>query len=223
MKILIADDEATIREVVALYLEKEGFEVFAAADGEEALDLEVKERPDLLLLDIMLPKINGHEICRSIERKVPIIFITAKSAENDKIAGFSLGADDYITKPFSPREMVARVKAVLRRSGLLPDEAQPLKFPGLTVNPNDRTATVGGKTTALTPKEFELLRFLLRHPKQTFSREQLLNNIWGYDFDGDDRTVDAAIKRLRQKLAHPDYQYVHTARGLGYRFEVVGK
>lgn len=223
MKILIADDEATIREIVALYLEKEGFYVFVAADGEEAMQIEMKESPDLLLLDIMLPKMSGLELCQSIERNVPIIFITARSAENDKIAGFSLGADDYITKPFSPRELVARVKAVLRRSGLLSNDLHVFQADGLTVNPNDRTATTSHHTTSLTPKEFELLHFLMRHPKQTFSREQLLNNIWGYDFDGDDRTVDATIKRLRQKLAQPDYCYIHTMRGLGYRFEAILK
>lgn len=223
MKILVADDEATIREVVALYLEKEGFTIYTADDGEKAMDIEVKERPDLLLLDIMLPKMSGLEICRAVERSVPIIFLTAKSAENDKITGFSLGADDYITKPFSPRELVARVKAVLRRSGLLTGEENALRVEGLIVNANDKSITIAMQTISLSPKEFDLLSFFIRHPRQTFSREQLLTNIWGYDYGGDDRTVDAAIKRLRQKLNHPLYDYVHTIRGFGYQFEVTKK
>lgn len=222
MKILIAEDEAAIREVVALYLEKEGFTVFAAKDGQEALDIELRERPDLLILDIMLPKLSGLELCRSIDRSVPVIFLTAKSSEADKITGFSLGADDYVTKPFSPRELMARVKAVLRRSGLLSD-AQLLCAEGLCVDPSEKTAKLDGENIALTPKEFELLRFFLRHPKRTFSREQLLTNVWGYDYEGDDRTVDATIKRLRQKLSHPAYAYIHTIRGFGYRFEVEPK
>ncbi|MBP2633118.1 MAG: two component transcriptional regulator, winged helix family [Firmicutes bacterium] len=220
MKILIADDEATIREIVALYLEKEGFTVFTAKDGDEAMEIECEERPDLLLLDIMLPKLSGLEICQSIERNVPKIFLTAKSAENDKIIGFSLGADDYITKPFSPRELVARVKAVLKRSGLLAAITPTISVEGLIVNNTDKTITINDQLVSLSPKEFELLTFFIRNPKNTFSREQLLTNVWGYDFDGDDRTVDATIKRLRQKLNIAEFQYIHTTRGFGYRFEV---
>lgn len=220
MKILIADDEPSIREVVALYLEKEGFQILTAADGDEALDIETTERPDLLILDIMLPKLNGLDLCRSIDRNVPVIFLTAKSAESDKIAGFSLGADDYITKPFSPRELVARTKAVLRRSGLLHGENALQAVEGLALHTDTKNAIVNGKEVALSPKEYELLSFLLRHPKQTFSREQLLTNVWGYDYDGDGRAVDATIKRLRQKIFHPQYRYIHTIRGFGYQFEV---
>ncbi len=223
VKILIADDEDNIREVVQLYLEKEGFTVFAASDGEQALDIEVQECPDLLILDIMLPKLSGWEICRNIERQVPVIFLTAKTAEADKIAGFSLGADDYVTKPFSPRELVARVKAVLRRSGLLTSEGSKLSFQGLTISPADQTVTLNNHTVNLTPKEYELLLFLVRHPHTAFSREQLLINIWGYDFAGDDRTVDATVKRLRQKLTNDNYDYIHTVWGVGYKFEVTAK
>jgi DNA-binding response OmpR family regulator len=223
VKILIADDEDNIREVVQLYLEKEGFTVFAASDGEEALDIETRESPDLLILDIMLPKMSGWEICRNIERQVPVIFLTAKTAEADKMTGFSLGADDYVTKPFSPRELVARVKAVLRRSGLSTGEGSALSFNGLTISPADQTVTLNGHTISLTPKEYDLLLFLIRHPHTAFSREQLLVNVWGYDFDGDERTVDATVKRLRQKLHNNDYDYVHTVWGLGYKFEVAGK
>ncbi|WP_110953585.1 response regulator [Anaerosinus massiliensis] len=223
MKILIADDEATIREIVALYLEKEGFTVLTAKDGDEALDLECEERPDLLLLDIMLPKISGLELCQTIQRNVPKIFLTAKSAENDKIIGFSLGADDYITKPFSPRELVARVKAVLKRSGALPIMDLTTDIKGMIINHTDKAITIQDQIISLSPKEFELLNFFIRNPKHTFSREQLLTNVWGYDYDGDARTVDATVKRLRQKLNLSEFHYIHTARGFGYRFEVVKK
>lgn len=222
MKILLADDEDTIREIITLYLEKAGFTVLAAADGETAMKLETQEQPDLLILDIMLPKMNGLDICRNINRSVPVIFLTAKTAENDKIAGFALGADDYITKPFSPREVVARVKAVLRRSGFTM-ETDIFHADGLSVNDREKTVTANGNNLTLPPKEFDLLIFFMRHPKQTFSRDQLLTNVWGYDFTGDDRTVDATIKRLRQKLSNPHYNYIHTIRGFGYRFEVVKK
>lgn len=220
MKILIADDESSIREVVALYLKKEGFTVLTASDGEEALEIETNERPDLLILDIMLPKLTGLEICQSIERSVPVIFLTAKTAEEDKITGFSLGADDYITKPFSPRELVARIKAVLRRSGLLLESENILSVPGITIHQSTKSVTINQKEISLSPKELELLSFLIRHPKQTFSRDQLLTNIWGYDYEGDGRAVDATIKRLRQKIAHPNFSYIHTIRGFGYKFEV---
>jgi two-component system response regulator ResD len=220
IKILIADDEPSICEVVQLYLEKEGFTVFAAADGEAALAIEAQERPDLLLLDVMLPKMSGWDICRSVERQVPVIFLTAKSTENDKMTGFTLGADDYITKPFSPRELVARVKAVLRRSGLM-QAGQAITFPGLVITPAAQSVELDEKLVSLSPKEYELIFFLARHPRTAFSREQLLVNIWGYDFDGDDRTVDATIKRLRQKINKQDYTYIHTVWGIGYKFEAV--
>ncbi len=223
IKILVADDEPNILEVVALYLEKEGYTVFTAADGDQAIEIETRERPDLLILDVMLPKMSGWDICRTVERPVPVIFLTAKSAEVDKMTGFSLGADDYITKPFSPRELVARVKAVLRRSGLLSPSGAALEFPGLTIAPAIQAVQRDGQVVSLTPKEFELLLFLARHPHLAFSREQLLTNVWGYDFSGDDRTVDATIKRLRQKIDSAAYTYIHTVWGTGYKFEVTGK
>ncbi|VBB06413.1 transcriptional regulatory protein c terminal [Lucifera butyrica] len=223
IKVLVADDEVNIREVVQLYLEKEGFQVYTAADGEEALQIETASKPDILILDVMLPKHSGWEICRALERKVPVIFLTAKSAEVDKMTGFSLGADDYITKPFSPRELVARVKAVLRRSGLLYESGLTLDFPGLSINPNTQSAKRQQEEVTLSPKEFELLLFLARHPKIAFSREQLLTNVWGYDFEGDDRTVDATIKRLRHKIDTDAYEYIHTVWGVGYKFEVTPK
>lgn len=220
LKILVADDEPNIREVVELYLKQEGFAVFSAADGHQALDIDVIHKPDLLILDIMLPKLSGWDICRSLQRRVPVIFLTAKSTEADKITGFSLGADDYITKPFSPKELVARVKAVLRRSGLLLDAGQSTAFPGLEITPATQTVSCLDVAVPLSPKEFDLLLFLARHPKQVFTRAQLLQNIWSYDFGGDDRTVDATIKRLRQKLNNTQYTYIHTVWGKGYKFEV---
>ncbi|MEN6568329.1 MAG: response regulator transcription factor [Veillonellales bacterium] len=223
IKILIADDEPNICEVVQLYLEKEGFIVFTAGDGDQALDIETQHRPDLLLLDVMLPKLSGWDICRSIKRPVPVIFLTAKSAELDKMTGFSLGADDYVTKPFSPRELVARIKAVLRRSGLLEDTGFSLTDSGLAVNPARQSVMQDGHPLTLSPKEFDLLLFLLRHPRISFSREQLLTNVWGYDFGGDDRTVDATIKRLRQKINSERFTYIHTVWGIGYKFEAVAK
>lgn len=223
IKILLADDEATIVEVLQLYLEREGFKVFTAYDGQTALAIEEEHRPDILILDVMLPNRTGWEICTAIQRKVPIIFITAKSAEADKLTGFSLGADDYITKPFSPREVIARVKAVLRRSGLLVEAGNRIQFPNLSIDLTSQTVSSGNVTSQLSPKEFELLTFLARHAKMTFSREQLLINVWGYDFDGADRTVDATIKRLRQKIDNPEYNYIHTVWGIGYKFEVTAK
>ena len=220
MKILIADDEESIIEVVKIYLEKEGYSVLTALDGDTALDLEIAEKPDLLILDIMLPKMSGLELCRAIEREVPVIFLTAKTSEEDKIAGFALGADDYITKPFSPRELIARVKAVMRRSNLAGTDGI-ISVDGMSIDLNNKNVKIADALVTLTPKEFELLYFLLKHPKQTFSREKLLTNIWGYDFEGDERTVDATIKRLRQKLLHPHYHYIQTSRGFGYKFEVL--
>ena len=221
IKILVADDEPNILEVLKLYLEKEGFLVYTAADGQAALDIEEKSRPDLLILDIMLPKYTGLEICEMIRRNVPVIFITAKSSENDKLAGFSLGADDYITKPFSPKEALARVKAVLRRCGLLAGDK--VEFPSLSIDPARQAVFSGEREISLSPKEFELLCFFARHPKLPFSREQLLTNVWGYDFDGDDRTVDATVKRLRQKIDNPAFNYIHTVWKTGYKFEAQRK
>ena len=220
MKILIADDEESIIEVVKIYLEKEGYIALTALDGDTALELEIAEKPDLLILDIMLPKMSGLELCRAIEREVPVIFLTAKTSEEDKIAGFALGADDYITKPFSPRELIARVKAVMRRSNLAGTDGI-ISVDGMSIDLNNKNVKIADVLVTLTPKEFELLYFLLKHPKQTFSREKLLTNIWGYDFEGDERTVDATIKRLRQKLLHPHYHYIQTSRGFGYKFEVL--
>jgi len=217
--ILLADDEEDIRKVVSWYLESEGFQVLLAKDGDSALELEGIHQPDLLLLDILMPGMTGWEVARAITRNVPIIFLTACEHENDKIAGFNLGADDYITKPFSPRELLARIKVVLRRNGKLPSRSETLDFPWLSIDTGTQSIEVNGKRVDLSAKEFELLFFLARHRQDLFSREQLLVNIWGYDFDGDERTVDTTIKRIRRKLGKAR-DYVQTIRGCGYKFEV---
>ncbi|EIW21682.1 response regulator transcription factor [Pelosinus fermentans] len=219
VKILIADDEKDIRDIVTWYLSREGFEVFAAADGHAAVDIETAHLPDLLILDVMMPGLSGWEIAKAVQRNVPIIFLTALDAENDKINGFKLGADDYIAKPFSPRELVARVHAVLRRTGKLALPGDVLQVPPLSLEPGTQRVMVNERTIELSTKEFELLYFLLRHPHTIFTRENLLVNLWGYDFDGDERTVDTTIKRIRRKLGIAG-DFIKTVRGSGYKFGV---
>ncbi|VBB09506.1 transcriptional regulatory protein c terminal [Lucifera butyrica] len=218
-KILLADDEEEIQRIVSWYLESEGFQVLVAQDGHSALELEEMHQPDLLILDIMMPGMSGWEVARAITRTVPIIFLTALDHENDKITGFNLGADDYITKPFSPRELLARVKVVLRRNGKLPLKSDILHFPALSIDPGTQSIRVNEERVDLSAKEFALLLFLARHPQDIFTREQLLVNIWGYDFDGDERTVDTTVKRIRQKMGSTR-NYLRTIRDSGYKFEV---
>lgn len=231
--ILVVDDEQTIREVVRRYLELEGFNVIEAATGTDALDMLKINSPDLLVLDIMLPGIDGFAITRklrnpadyaplSINGDIPIIFLTARTDEVDRIMGFEMGADDYLVKPFSPRELVARVKAVMRRSttGASNTEA-PIQYDNLNLDPRSRTVTVNGSPIVLTAKEFDLLWFLARHPRQVFSRSQLLDNVWGYEFYGDESTVTVHVRRLREKI-EPDPakpSYIQTVWGIGYKFE----
>lgn len=219
IKILIADDEKDIRDIVKWYLNREGFQVFTAADGNEAMDIEAEHLPDLLLLDVMMPVLSGFEIAKIIKRHVPIIFLTALGAENDRIAGFNLGADDYITKPFSARELVARVRVTLRRNGKLALAGDALEFPSLVIEPGTQKVIFNKEPIELSTKEFELLYFLARHPQTIFTRENLTVNIWGYDFAGDERTVDTTIKRIRKKLGLAG-DFVKTVRGTGYKFEV---
>lgn len=232
--ILVVDDEKTIREVVRRYLELEGFGVIEAETGPQALSILHDERPDLIVLDIMLPGIDGFAITRklrtpadyaplSVDGDVPIVFLTARTDESDRIAGFEVGGDDYIVKPFSPRELVARVKAVLRRSqtGASGSE-QPIVFDGLQLDPRSRTVALKDTPITLTAKEFDLLYFLARHPRQVFSRAQLLDNVWGYEFYGDESTVTVHVRRLREKI-EPDPAkptYIQTVWGIGYKFEV---
>lgn len=219
IKILVADDEEDIRAVVAWYLRRDGFEVFTASDGEEAVEIETKHLPDLLILDVMMPGLSGWEVAKTITRNVPVMFLTALGEENDKLTGFSLGADDYIAKPFGARELVARVRAILRRSGKLALAGDVLKFPLLSLEPGTQMAIVKGAAIELSTKEFDLLYFLARYPQTVFTREQLMVNLWGYDFQGEDRTIDTTIKRIRKKIGFAG-DYIGTVRGKGYKFEV---
>jgi len=226
-RILVVDDEPSIREVVSLYLQREGFRVREAADGEEALRVAYEFVPDLIVLDLMLPKKDGMEVFRtlSVTQPVPVIMLTARGEEMDRIVGLTIGADDYVTKPFSPAELVARVKAVLRRVGAATGEtgdpaAKPLVYPGLMVDPRSRTVRVRGVEANLTATEFDLLYELARHPGQVFTREQLLDRVWAEEFYGDASTVTVHIRRLRQKIEpEPDTPtFVQTVWGVGYRF-----
>ena len=231
--ILVVDDERTIREVVRRYLELEGFSITEADTGPLALDILAHQQPDLIVLDIMLPGIDGLAITRrlrnpseyatlSLNDEIPIIFLTARTEEIDRITGFEVGGDDYMVKPFSPRELVARVKAVLRRSATGANNAEsPVIFERLELDPRSRTVTVDGQNIVLTAKEFDLLWFLARHPKQVFSRSQLLDNVWGYEFYGDESTVTVHVRRLREKI-EPDAAkptYIQTVWGVGYKFD----
>jgi DNA-binding response OmpR family regulator len=223
--VLVVDDEATIREVVRSYLERDGFFVVEAADGHAALDAFDDTMPDLIVLDLMLPGVDGLTITRSLRQRyrVPIIMLTARGETSDRIKGLDLGADDYITKPFSPQELVSRVRAVLRRADLsTPDlPQQPLEFDGLSLDPASHSVSVDGKALDLTAREFALLWFMARHPRQVFTRDQLLDQIWGDEFYGDPSTVTVHIRRLREKIERDpsDPRYLVTVWGVGYRFE----
>ncbi len=224
--VLVVDDESTIREVLRRYLEREGFSVSEAADGDQALTTLEAEPPDLVVLDLMLPGIDGLSLAGRLRARseVPVVMLTAKGGVQDRIEGFELGADDYIVKPFSPREVVLRVKAVLRRT----DEGEPDEAPaavergGVRVDPAGREVTVDGDRISLTAKEFDLLHFLVRHPRQVFTRDQLLDRVWGYEFQGDPSTVTVHIRRLREKIeADPsEPRRIITVWGVGYKFTV---
>jgi len=225
-RILVVDDEPLVAEVVERYLVREGYLVSSAADGETALERACSERPDLVVLDLMLPRIDGLEVCRQLraESTVPILMLTARSEETDKIVGLGIGADDYLTKPFSPRELVARVKALLRRSSYAqrpPGENDVIRIGALRIQPAARKLEVSGREVQLTAKEFDLLTFLARHPGQVFTREQLLDQVWDYHFFGDTGTVTVHVRRLREKI-EPDPmrpRYVKTVWGVGYKLE----
>lgn len=222
-KVLVVDDEAPVRELIELYLSKEDFEVIHAADGREALRLNGQHHPDLVILDLMLPGLDGREVCRQIRvnSSVPIIMLTARSDEVERIVGLELGADDYVVKPFSPRELVARVKAVLRRGAPREDEVETLVFPGLRIDRVQHRVEVDGEEVHLTPTEFRLLWCLASIPGRVFTRAELLDRIWGYDSESDARTVDVHIKRLRQKTRASESRpfSITTVWGLGYKFE----
>ena len=224
-RILIVDDDKHIAELIALYLNKEGFETRQVHSGGSVTAAFAEFSPNLVLLDLMLPEMDGYEVCREIRKvsAVPIIMLTAKGEVFDKVLGLTLGADDYIVKPFDGKELVARVKAVLRRYGSpVADDSKDdkaINIPNLSINPSTYNVTYHGRTLELPPKEFELLYFLLSNPGRVFTRDQLLDNIWGYDFFGDSRTVDVHIKRIREKLDGEDPWSIKTVWGVGYKFE----
>lgn len=228
-KILVVDDEPPIVELVKFNLEKEGYEVVVAFDGMTAIDRTMEEKPNLIILDIMLPEVDGFEVCRSLShnpqtKDIPIIMLTARGEEVDKILGLEFGADDYITKPFSPRELVARVKARLRRATTSPkdkEDAEVLSFGRLTIDPHRFAVFVDEVKLDFTPKEFELLKFLAQNSGRVYNRDFLLEKIWGYDYSGDTRTVDVHIRHIRQKVeVNPkEPQYIMTIHGIGYKFK----
>jgi len=222
--ILVADDEPTLVATLKYNLERESYAVITAADGESALDAARASHPDLIVLDLMMPGLNGLEVCRIIRREmhVPILILTARGAETDKVAGLEIGADDYVTKPFSMRELVARVRALLRRSEHAPAQESDIVSAGdLTIDMRKRTVTKNGTPLSLKPKEFELLSFFARNHGKAFTRDQLLNQIWGYDYAGDTRTIDVHIRWLREKVENePERpERLITIRGVGYRFD----
>ncbi len=225
LKIMIVDDDPNIQQLISLYLTREGFEVVTASAGDEALRLFKSAPPNLMLLDIMLPVMDGWQVCREVRKvsNIPIIMLTAKDETFDKVLGLELGADDYIVKPFDTKELVARIKAVLRRFQTTePGGSKELSFPGLTINISQYTVNYLGRPLEMPPKELELLYFLASHPGAVFTREQLLEQVWGYDFFGDSRTVDVHVKRLRDKLVGSEELgwSLKTVWGVGYKFEV---
>ena len=221
--ILVVDDDKKIVDLVSLYLKRDGYSVLAAYDGQEALDIARRKQPDLIVLDLLLPELDGTDVCRLLraESHVPIIMLTARSTDEDKLLGLDIGADDYLTKPFNPRELVARIRAVLRRA--TPDEepVEDVRFGDLTVSFVRHEVFLQGRPVSLTPTEFRLLETLVKNPGRAFSRADLLDRAFGYDYDGVERTVDVHIMNLRRKI-EPEPgrpRYVTTVPGVGYRFE----
>lgn len=223
--ILVVDDEENVSELLRLYLESEGFEVQVANNGLKAIEMAKNIKPDLIILDIMLPLKDGWHVAKELRQNMntPILMLSAKGEESDKILGFNLGGDDYVTKPFSPGEIIARVKAILRRLKATEEyEKKLLEFPRLTIDFSKYEIIVNGTKIVSTPKEVELLWLLASNPGRVFTRELLLDKIWGYDYLGDSRTVDTHVKRLRRKIEkEQSYIYLHTVWGVGYKFEVV--
>ena len=228
-KILIVDDDNNIAELISLYLTKECYDTHIVNDGEEALEAFEQYNPNMILLDLMLPGIDGYQVCREIRTKsnVPIIMLSAKGEIFDKVLGLELGADDYIMKPFDTKELVARVKAVLRRYQPIKSTVSSpspttkcVEYPDLTINLSNYSVLYNGKQVDMPPKELELLYFLASSPNQVFTREQLLDHIWGYEYIGDTRTVDVHVKRLREKIKDHEAWQISTVWGIGYKFEV---
>lgn len=222
-KILVVEDDVHIGQLIQLYLTKEGYNVVSAHDGMKAMEIFKEEMPNLVLLDIMLPKMDGWDLCREMKKisDVPMIMVTAKSDTFDRVLGLKMGADDYIIKPFEPRELVARVDAVLRRYRQ-PMTGRQIVLPNLLIDMEDYKVKIMDEMMELPPKEMELLYFLVKNQNQVFTREQLIERIWGFDFDGDHRTIDVHIKRLREKLDRlKDHYIIKTVWGVGYKFEVI--
>lgn len=224
IKVLLVDDEQRLRQMLREYIAHEGYEVVEAADGAEALRLFDEQRFDLVILDVMMPKVDGWTVCREMRRTsaVPIIMLTARGEEYDRLFGFDLGVDDYLVKPFSPKELLARMKAIIRRSDLVKAQQKRIQVEGLMLEIDSRNVTLDGEALTLTPREYDLLSFFMQHQNQVFSREQLLSSVWGYDFEGDSRTVDTHVKMLRERLR--DYRrMLVTVWGVGYKFQAVSK
>ena len=222
-KVLVVDDDINICELVRLYLEKEGYEISVCYDGRKAVEVFKDQTPDIVILDIMLPGMDGWQVCREIRRlsAIPIIMLSAKDETFNKVLGLELGADDYVVKPFEPKELVARIRAVLRRYDRREEAPEQLVFPGLLINKSTYSVKVSGNDLDLPPKELELLYFLASNPNKVFTREQLLENVWGFDFYGDTRTVDVHVKRLREKIETEEFKWsIKTVWGVGYKFEV---
>lgn len=223
-QIMIVDDDKNIVQLIRLYLEKEGFSVLSFDRGDKALEAFKRNPPALMLLDIMLPGMDGWQVCRAVRQisSIPIIMLSAKNETFDKVLGLELGADDYITKPFDSKELTARIKAVLRRGAATMNEDETLSFPGLTISMEKYAVTYQGKPLEMPPKELELLYFLASHQNHVFTREQLLEKVWGFDYFGDSRTVDVHIKRIREKLQGSEALgwQIKTVWSVGYKFEV---
>ena len=223
-KVLIADDDQHIAELIKVYFEKDGFSTVIANNGKKAVELFKSEAPTIVILDVMMPEMDGWQVCREIRRvsNIPIIMLTAKGETFDKVLGLELGADDYMVKPFEPKELIARVKAVLRRSDTKEASAEKeIVFPNLTINLSNYELKINGNIVEIPPKELELLYFLASNPNRVFTREQLLEEVWGFDYFGDSRTVDVHIKRLREKLEGVEANWqLKTVWGVGYKFEV---
>lgn len=221
--VLIVEDDPDTAKLVGLYLRRDGHKVLKAQDGNEGLRLARSARPDLVVLDLMLPKLNGSEVCRRLrqESEVPIVMVTARVEEEDRLHGLDLGADDYVTKPFSPRELAARIRAVLRRAAKSENEQKPsaVSHSGVTVDLQRRAVFVDDQKVSLTPTEFGILEMLIKEPERTFSREQIIDRVFGFDFQGFDRTVDAHIANIRRKTRPPHGpDHIQTVYGVGYRF-----
>ncbi|MFS1514278.1 response regulator transcription factor [Chengkuizengella sp. SCS-71B] len=222
VKILVADDDESIRHLISLYLNNEGYMILEASDGREALNILEKEKINLAIIDIMMPHINGWELCKEIRDlyEIPVLMVTAKGTTEDKVKGFELGTDDYLVKPFDPMELIVRVKALLRRYKVM--NSQIIKIGDIQMDAKTKKVSINGDSLTLPLKEFEVLFQLANFPNQIFTRDQLIEKIWGLDYEGDDRTVDVHIKRLRQRIKEKtDMIQISTIRGLGYRLEVI--